>query len=277
VGSVGKFWRPAIAFATVEPADFAAFDQPGFGKVAWCLRVDPRAGGGSWIGFDVRVSATDAPSLKLFKFYWLVIGQFSHALRHALLARFAAALGAADREDTRALPGDELLHAHRFQKTHAVTIEAPPDKVWPWILQMGAGRAGWYSYDLLDNGGAPSAREIIPSLQHLSIGQIIPALPELPGGFAVLWLEPERALVLGDPSLASGEERTGRPPWRTTWAFVLEAIGADATRLSVRVRADYEPDLKTAVLVPIVGTIHELMERRQLHNLRARAEVVSAG
>ena len=58
---------------------------------------------------------------------------------------------------------------------------------------MGAGRAGWYSYDLLDNGGTPSAREIIPSLQHLTLGEVIPALPKLPGGFAVLRLEPGRA------------------------------------------------------------------------------------
>lgn len=95
VGSVGKFWKPAIAFAKVAPSEFTAFGAPGFGKLAWCLRVDPRETGGSWITFDLRVGATDRPSWRRFAWYWFVIGRFSHVLRRALLRMLVRQLGPA--------------------------------------------------------------------------------------------------------------------------------------------------------------------------------------
>jgi len=67
----------------------------------------------------------------------------------------------ADRsERTRLLPGDDLIGEPLGTLTHAITIDAPPEHVWPWIAQMGAGRAGWYSWDGIDNGGTPSATRI---------------------------------------------------------------------------------------------------------------------
>jgi hypothetical protein len=274
VGAIGKFWQPAIEYASVRPADFAVFDRPGFGKLAWCIRVDPREGGGSWVGFELRVGATDAASLARFKRYWWIIGRFSHAIRRRFLGRLVAELGPAVGDERRTLEGDDLLMA-RLQRTHAVTIEAPVGRVWPWLVQIGARRAGWYSFDLLDNGGIHSADFIIPELQHLSVGDIIPALPGSPGGFAVLRIEPERALVLGDPGLLPGAPRSGGPPWRTTWAFVLEPIGATATRLTVRSRAFYGRGFSLAVVRVAMGLAHEVMERRQLHNLRRRAEAMA--
>ena len=98
-------------------------------------------------------------------------------------------LGDVPADSTRPLPGDKLLPNARVHKTHATTIEAAVDHVWPWLLQMGARRAGWYSFDFLDNGGVPSADHIIPELQSLSVGDIIPALPKSSGGFAVLSLD----------------------------------------------------------------------------------------
>jgi len=56
------------------------------------------------------------------------------------------------------LPGDELLRGARFESTHAIDIAAPPSRVWPWLVQMGRRRAGWYSWDLFENGGECSAR-----------------------------------------------------------------------------------------------------------------------
>lgn len=278
VGSVGKFWQPAITFAEVTPEQFRSFEESGFGKLAWCIRVDRREGGGAWLTIELRVGATDAVSLARFKRYWTVIGQFSHAIRRAVVRLLVAELGAAPDDDRRPLAGDALLARARFQSTHAATIEAPVAQVWPWLVQMGAGRAGWYSFDFLDNGRVPSAERIIPELQSLSVGDVIPALPGAPGGFTVLALEPQRSLVLGDPSLIPGGERPpGAPPWKTTWAFVLEPIGSEATRLTVRVRADYEPDLRMAFTRPVLGLVHEAMERRQLRNLRRRAEGRAAG
>lgn len=94
VGAVGKFWRPAIEYAAVSPATFAAFERPGFGKLAWCIRVTPREGGGSWIVFELRVGATDARALRRFRWYWRLIGPFSHSMRRALLRTLAGDLGA---------------------------------------------------------------------------------------------------------------------------------------------------------------------------------------
>ena len=69
---------------------------------------------------------------------------------------------------------DALVPEPIFASTHAITIDAPPEQVWPWIAQMGAGRAGWYSWDAIDNGGAPSSTRIIPELQSVARGDIMP-------------------------------------------------------------------------------------------------------
>jgi hypothetical protein len=68
----------------------------------------------------------------------------------------AAPLGATDQEVRRAMPGDQLI-PDAASTTRAITITAPPEQVWPWLVQLGYGRAGWYSYDWIDNDGHPSA------------------------------------------------------------------------------------------------------------------------
>jgi hypothetical protein len=79
--------------------------------------------------------------------------------------------GATLNEVSAPLPGDNLQqHAH-YRSTRAITIEAPPAAVWPWLVQVGCGRAGFYSNDLLDNLARPSATAVLPSLQHLEVGQ----------------------------------------------------------------------------------------------------------
>ena len=80
-------------------------------------------------------------------------------------------------ERSRGLSGDELLPDAVSSLTHAITIRRPPREVWPWLVQMGAGRAGWYSYDFIDNGRQPSARRILPELQRIDVGEILPQCP----------------------------------------------------------------------------------------------------
>jgi proline iminopeptidase len=155
------------------------------------------------------------------------------------------------------LPGDDLLPTARAEVTHCVDIAAPPDEVWPWLVQMGRRRGGWYSWDLLDNGGVPSAVRIVPELQKLAVGDILPIKAKGSEGFAVLVLDPPRALVLGDPSLLPGRARPNSHAPRATWAFALERLGPTATRLHVRVRADYEPTAVASLLRPIVGDLHD--------------------
>jgi hypothetical protein len=174
------------------------------------------------------------------------------------------------------LPGDELLMAARAEVTHQVDIQAPPEKVWPWLVQMGRRRGGWYSWDLFDNGGARSADRIVPELQKLAVGDVLPIKAEGSEGFTVLILDPPRALILGDPSLLPGRVRPDPHAPRATWAFVLEPLGAAATRLRVRVRAEYGRSLAASLLRPLVGALHEVMERKQLRTLKERVEAQSS-
>ncbi len=121
----------------------------------------------------------------------------------ALLAAFAIAVlvvyitwigpwhrrwGATPNEVAMAMPGDNLLPAPAGQTTRAVTIGAPPSAIWPWLVQIGYGRAGWYSYDRIDNDGRPSATRIVPELQELDAGDRIEMVPGM--GPTVRWLDP---------------------------------------------------------------------------------------
>jgi len=169
-------------------------------------------------------------------------------------------------ERSRRLPGDELIAEPLGSVTHATTIEASPPDVWPWVAQMGAGRAGWYSYDRLDNGGQRSATRIVSEFQQLTRGMIFPALPGATDGFTLASFDPERYLVLG------WNEPDGS--WVVTWAFVLDTLRDGATRLIVRVRggAGYRfRGLPWSVARLIVPLVHSVMQRKQLLNIAARA------
>jgi hypothetical protein len=166
-------------------------------------------------------------------------------------------------EARRPLPGDKLVPG-RLRWTHGVTIRARPTTIWPWLVQSGCRRAGPYSYDRLDNGGVPSADRIIPELQHIEVGDILPWTPTADDGFIVRAIEPERALVLG--------ENTGS----ISWAFVLEPIDATSTRLITRAQSWYESLAFGLMLRLVFRPIHFGMQRRQLLNLKQRVEATAA-
>ncbi len=170
-------------------------------------------------------------------------------------------------ERTQTLPGDDLIHQPLGTLTHAVTVDRSPQAVWPWLVQMGAGaRAGWYSYDALDNGRRPSATRLVPALQNIGIGTVFPALPGVTEGFVVLAFEPYRWLILGWPS------PDGSP--QVTWAFVLKAAAGNSTRLIVRARAGrgYRfHGLPSWLSLPIVRLAHFVMQRKQLLGIARRA------
>jgi len=171
-------------------------------------------------------------------------------------------------EKTRTFPGDERIPQPIDNVTHGVTIRGAPRDVWPWLVQMGAGtRAGWYSYDWLDNGRQPSATRIIPELQHPEIGAIFPWLPGATEGFTLLAIEPERVLTLGwvtpDGTL------------NMTWTFVLDEVGLGVTRLLVRARGGpgyrfHGLPLPLTRLVVRIG--HFIMQRKQLLGIVRRVE-----
>lgn len=138
-------------------------------------------------------------------------------------------------EKTRILAGDDLIPRPIGVVNHAITIQGPPSDVWPWLIQMGSGRAGWYAYDFIDNGGHKSAEHILPQYQHISIGTVFPALPGAKDVFVVAQYAFEKSLVLS--------WRTSAGQCQTTWAFILEEPQLGQTRLIVRgrVASDYHP------------------------------------
>ena len=192
-------------------------------------------------------------------------------------------------EATRPLPGDELVPEAQASDTRGITIEAPVDTIWPWLVQMGYGRGGWYSIDQLDMRGR-SADTIVEAWQDLAVGEIVPTHPG--GGFEVKRLEPNHALVLyGDPSTmqpardadsdvmpaglaASGTFLAQTPSeFKASWAFVLEPVGPDRTRLIERMRywgGEGTPVAKAALSLLGFGAF--VMMQRQMLGIRSRAE-----
>jgi hypothetical protein len=170
-------------------------------------------------------------------------------------------------EEARTLPGDDLIPQPIGSVNHAITIRRPPHEVWPWLAQMGSGRAGWYAYDFIDNGGHRSAKHILPDYQNIGVGTVLPALPGAIDVFLVAQCEPEHSLVLSW-RLPSGK-------YQTTWAFVLEQPQLDQTRLIVRGRVapGYRPyGLPQWLALPTGRLAHFIMERKQLLGIARRAE-----
>jgi hypothetical protein len=178
-------------------------------------------------------------------------------------------------EPVRTLPGDELIPDASEQSTSAITIHAPPAAVWPWLAQMGCTRAGWYSYDLLDNGGRPSADKIIPALQSIKENDLLLSTPDGEIGFTVLRMEPPHFLVLGRPIYADSGLPVEVPGVTTnvTWTFLLEPVGDGFTRLIVRTRAQSQPTRWMEWTVGSFWTLaHFIMQRRQLFGIKERVE-----
>jgi hypothetical protein len=205
---------------------------------------------------------------------------------------FATCCATAD-EKRRSLPGDAMVSDPIFMSTHAITINAPPDRVWPWIAQMGADRAGWYSWDAIDNGGTPSSTRIIRAFQAVARGDVMPAIPRATDAFVVAAVDPPRDLVLTVPDPRGGNS--------VAWEHMLEPVDGGRTRLIVRGRASSGwLDLALAVppaggrrtfierayavlarlprplLIGFVGWGHRIMEARHLRGIRRRAAATAA-
>lgn len=167
--------------------------------------------------------------------------------------------GATPSEATMTMPGDDLLPAGAGQTTRAVAIRAPPSEIWPWLVQIGYGRAGWYSYDRIDNDGRPSATRIVPELQDLQVGDRIEMVPGM--GPTVRWMDPPRFLLCGGG--------------RDTWCLGLYLNDDGTTRLVSRWRQAWERGPATAFWLMISDPGAFVMERKMLLNLKARIERTS--
>ena len=170
--------------------------------------------------------------------------------------------GATPEEAARRLPGDELLEDADIVSTRAITIDAPPSAVWPWLLQMGSGRAGAYTYDWIENLfglDMHSSHEINPEWQRLEVGDVIPGKASLPG-MRVERLDPERALV------TLSEDGT----W--AWSFVLDDADGHTRLISRNRIAMRNPSLGDRVGMAVMEPGSLVMERKMLLGIKERAE-----
>jgi hypothetical protein len=191
------------------------------------------------------------------------------AAAYALRARpWHLQWGATDHEYREHLPGDDLIARPDLTATRAVTVRAPAEQVWPWIAQLGQGRGGFYSYDVLENlAGCDihSADHIVPEWQDIGVGDEVRLAPQV--GLAVVMLEPGRWLVLrGVVPMGSAA-----PPYDFTWAFALRDAPDRSTRLLVRERYAYTRPWARLLVEP-VEAVSFVMTQKMLRGIRDRAE-----
>ena len=235
--------------------------------------------------------------------FWLIRFAFKLTWRLALIALagvagFAVGMyrqlsreqqtwGVDTAEVERELLGDDIVEDPVVVETRGVDIDAPPEAVWPWLVQMGYGRAGWYSFDQIDMDGK-SAEVILDEFQELAEGDRVPTHPG--GGFEVRTLRPNQALVLYlDTELVNAEDEDEATPaalqgagvmgdmamseFRSSWTFVLEPVAGGRTRLIERMRlwaSDSGGPQRLAL--PMLGLGVFVMTRKQMLGLKERAE-----
>ena len=204
-------------------------------------------------------------------------------------------------EAARTLPGDEFVPGAGITDTRGISIDAAAEAVWPWLPQMGYGRAGWYSYDRLDNRGG-SATRLMSEFGTLTKGDIVPTWPG--GGFRVEAIDPGHSLVLyldtdlvnaqaAEAAAVAGDDAdktataanlkaagamggAAMPVFKASWAFVIEPVDATHTRLIERFRVwSPEPSRPQRAFLPMLGLGVFVMTRKQMLGLKERAERTS--
>lgn len=194
---------------------------------------------------------------------WAVLKVIGVPLYLLVIRPWGLRWGATDEDLARSMPGDDMLPDRNYDTTKAITIDAPAEAVWPWLVQMGKGRGGLYSIDWLDRLfgflDAPSAQEVLPQFQELHAGD---AIPMSPIGWPVQYVDPGRALVVGD--------RIGEGGW--SWAFGLYPTADGRTRLVSRNRARTPGGVGWWFAMLAIDFAALIMTRQMLINLKARAE-----
>lgn len=190
--------------------------------------------------------------------------------------RLSQRTGVTDAEAFGTLPGDDVIPHPMAEWTRGVTVHAGPEHIWPWLVQMGYGRAGWYTPAWVDRVIEPSLfqlrtpspgspERLLAEFQSLTVGDIIADGPQYRSYWRVLAVEPQRAIVYHsvrhpwrphpfDPSDPAAVDRVkeqliaGGVYVDCTWTFVLRPVAAETTRLLVRTRGNYAPWLLGLVI-----------------------------
>jgi hypothetical protein len=327
-GLIGQFWTKGCGYQQVAPRAFAAFNRPGFAKVALTFAMHAQRDGRSLLTSETRVDTTDVQAGQRFRRYWRLIGPGAGLLMRRLLAlikaeaeqaarrrsataalppetrssrwtgrmmdrRFAARLflvvgvvsggytlvlrprmlhwGATADEQTRPLPGDDLVPRPNYTTTRAITIRTPAHEIWRWLVQMGQDRAGFYTHNWVEQlllSGIPDVHEIHPEWQALNVGDLIRTNREIRAGHALGWsvaiVDPDRTLVVRSKSLPLG-----------TYTFVLDPIDRQTTRLIARDRAVWSW-WQSPFLLLVYEPLHAYMQTGVLQGIQRRAEALAA-
>jgi hypothetical protein len=196
---------------------------------------------------------------------------------YATLYRLGQTWGATAQEQRQPLAGGELLPEARALTTHAITIAAPAAAVWPWLVQMGWGRAGWYTYRWVDRllfpANGPSADQFLPQHQQLAVGDRVPdGPPKADCWFTVEQLEPDRLLMLRSTRHlpTSWRQRGLAAEW--IWSWHLDEPAPGRTRLVQRNRMRLDPWWFERGFLATIIPADFIMARSHLRGLRRRAE-----
>ncbi len=268
VGSVGQFWHLTIPFATVQPEEFKKYNEPGWGKLAWAIVVEPYLNG-STISLELRTTATDDSSWRKLDKYYRIIGLGSRPIRNSLMKQYETILGRMKLPNRRnaCLPGDEIIADAKYSYTQAKRIEAPRSIVWRYLMQLGCDRAGWYSIDLIDHSGIPSIDHLVEGWETRKEGDKLDATLSKDSFFNVYKVKTESNFVIGGQGHRFGGD------FKMSWSFILEPVGEDATNLVTRVRLSAEPAwsgwLQGKLMAPVA---HGLMQHVQLKTIKRFAE-----
>jgi hypothetical protein len=251
--------------------------------------VESAAGSGSGRqGNDVTISGTNRRASTSRRWSAATIAHNARGAAEIALTLLGAPLlrrrynrwGATDEECAAPLPGDGLVPAPIIGYTRAITIAAPPQRVWPWLVQIGADRGGLYSFTGLENLAGcriTNTDQVLPQHQRLEAGDLIRLGPDGYPCFHVVEVAPPTTLVL-----AGADPRTGdlgelpapsdRSTTAGTWQWHLAPIGSDSTRLTVRQRLTYPRSQAPIWLV--TEPIAFVMEREMLRTIKRLAEAV---
>jgi hypothetical protein len=187
--------------------------------------------------------------------------------------------GSTDQEVSALMPADGMIPDPALESTRAITIEAPPRRVWAWLVQIGQGRAGFYSYDALENllgMDIHSSDRIVPELQRLRVGDTVPFWRGV--GVAATAIVPPWALVLsgtlhGEGADDSSSRHRSAAQAGGTWVFLLEPLPGLNTRLIVRTRvAGFAPRWLCRLFLRLLEPAYFVMERKMLLGIKRRAE-----